>query len=110
MAVFSNKQDEMTKAICDKLFPGVFDAVLGGRNGRFEHKPSPEGALYLAEQLGASPDEIAFVGDSDVDMKTAKNAGMHPIGVSWGFRPPELLTKLGAEYIITSLDDFKKLI
>ena len=43
-------------------------------------------------------------------MKTAINAGMHPIGVSWGFRSPELLSELGAEYIITSLDDFKKLI
>ena len=109
MAVFSNKQDNMTKAICKVLFPNTFDIVLGGRNGRFEHKPSPEGALFIAEQFGAKPDEIAFVGDSDVDMKTAKNAGMHPIGVSWGYRPPELLTELGAEYIITCLDDFKKL-
>ena len=110
IAVFSNKQDSMTKAICHALFPDAFDYVLGGLNGRFPHKPSPEGALYIAELLGAVPDEIAFVGDSDVDMHTAKNAGMHPIGVSWGFRPPELLAKLGAEYIITSLDDFEKLI
>lgn len=110
MAVFSNKQDNMTRAICDKLFPDVFDAVLGGRTGRFHHKPSPEGALYLAEQLGASADEVAFVGDSDVDMQTAKNAGMHPIGVSWGFRPAELLTELGAEYIISDIDGFKRLV
>ena len=110
MAVFSNKQDDMTRAVCDKLFPNIFDEVLGGRNGRFHHKPSPEGALYLAERLGAPPDKIAFVGDSDVDMQTAKNAGMHPIGVSWGFHPAELLSELGAEFIINSLDDFKKLI
>lgn len=109
MAVFSNKQDDMTRAICDKLFPDVFDAVLGGRTGRFHHKPSPEGALYLAELLGSDPGEIAFVGDSDVDMHTAKNAGMHPIGVNWGFRPPELLTELGAETIICGIDDFKEL-
>jgi phosphoglycolate phosphatase len=109
MAVFSNKQDDMTRAICDKLFPGVFDTVLGGRTGRFHHKPSPEGALYIADVLGADPDEIAFVGDSDVDMHTAKNAGMHPIGVSWGFRPAELLTELGAETIICGIDGFKEL-
>lgn len=109
MAVFSNKQDDMTRAICDKLFPDVFDTVLGGRTGRFHHKPSPEGALYIADVLGADPDEIAFVGDSDVDMHTAKNAGMHPIGVSWGFRPPSLLTELGAETIICGIDGFKEL-
>ena len=109
MAVFSNKQDDMTKAICNELFPDTFDMVLGGRTGKFAHKPSPEGALYIAEQLGASPDEIAFVGDSDVDMHTAKNAGMHPIGVNWGFRPASLLTELGAESIITCLHDFKTL-
>lgn len=109
MAVFSNKQDNMTKAICNKLFPNFFIEVLGGRTGRFEHKPSPEGALYIAEQMGASPDEVAFVGDSDVDMKTAVNAGMHPIGVSWGYRPAELLSELGAEYIITDEVSFKAL-
>lgn len=110
MAVFSNKQDDMTKAICEALFPDTFEYVLGGRTGRFAHKPSPEGALYIAEIFGATPDEIAFVGDSDVDMQTAKNAGMHPIGVSWGYRSPELLSELGAETIIEGTDDFKNLI
>lgn len=109
MAVFSNKQHESTVKIVNELFPDLFDIVLGGQNG-FAHKPSPDGALYIAEQLGAKPDEIAFIGDSDVDMTTAKNAGMHPIGVSWGYRPASLLTELGAEKIICDPDGFKELI
>ena len=110
LGVFSNKQDAQTKAICRALFPDeTFDIVLGN-NGVFPHKPSPEGALYVAEILGADPGEIAFIGDSDVDMKTAANAGMHPVGVAWGYRPKELLVSLGAETILTSLEDMQNLI
>ena len=109
MAVFSNKQHEGTVKIVEALFPNTFDVVLGGQNG-FAHKPEPDGAIYIAEQFGAKPSEIAFVGDSDVDMTTAKNAGMHPIGVSWGYRPPSLLTELGAERIISDLESFKALV
>lgn len=110
MAVFSNKHDDNTKVICEKLFNGYFDIVMGGSNGRFEHKPSPDGAVYIAEQLGAERDEVLFIGDSDVDMKTAINAKMHPIGVSWGYRPASLLTELGAEKIVTCYDDFVSLV
>jgi len=110
LAVFSNKQDAQTKAICAKLFPGdTFDVVMG-HNGAFPHKPSPDGALAIAIAFGCRPEEVAFVGDSDVDMKTALNAGMHPIGVSWGYRPTELLLSCGAERILTSLADIRKMI
>ena len=110
LAVFSNKQDTQTKAICNALFPkGTFDIVMG-HSGEFPHKPSPEGALYIVSQLGGTPEETVFVGDSDVDMKTAQNAGLHPVGVSWGYRPKELLKELGAEMIIHDASDFEKLI
>lgn len=107
IAVFSNKHDTCTKGICDALFPDTFDFVLGGGTG-IPHKPSPEGAIYIAELLGAEPDEVGFVGDSDVDMHTAKNAGMIPIGVSWGYRSAEILLENGAEHIINSAEDFIK--
>ncbi len=105
MAVYSNKHDPCTKRIVEALFPNTFDAVLGGGT-QFPHKPAPDGALYIAGLLGAQPDEIAFIGDSDVDMATAKNAGMHPYGVIWGYRPAELLLEKGAEGIISDLDSF----
>ena len=110
LAVFSNKPDIQTKAICAKLFPeGTFELVLG-HNGQFPHKPSPEGALYIAKILGGTPEETVLIGDSDVDMHLATNAGFHPVGVSWGYRPKELLEQLGAEMILYGTEDFKKLI
>jgi phosphoglycolate phosphatase len=110
LAVFSNKQDAQTKALCQKLFPpATFDVVMGF-NGAFPHKPAPDGALAIAIAFGCRPEEVAFVGDSDVDMKTAQNAGMHPIGVSWGYRSKELLLSCGAEKILSDLRDIQDLI
>ena len=99
MGVYSNKHDPCTKRIVKALFPDVFEAVLGGGT-EIPHKPAPDGAFYVADILGAKPDEVAFIGDSDVDMQTAKNAGMHPFGVSWGYRPAELLLENGAERVV----------
>ncbi len=108
MAVYSNKHDQCAKRIVEALFPDVFDVVLGGGT-YIPHKPAPDGAYYVAGILGAKPDEVAFIGDSDVDMETALNAGMHPFGVSWGYRPAELLLEKGAEGIITDFESFKRL-
>lgn len=109
LAVFSNKSSEQTVPIAENLFPeGTFDIIMG-HDGRFAHKPDPAGALYIADFLGLPPELIGFVGDSDVDMHTAENAGMHPFGVSWGYRSPELLKSLGAEKILYTLDDIKSL-
>ncbi|MDD6799042.1 MAG: HAD family hydrolase [Firmicutes bacterium] len=108
-AVFSNKQDNMVKALIDKLFAhGSFDPVMGHSDPpaspSFPHKPSPEGALYIADKWGLDPCEIALVGDSDVDMTLAKNAKMTAVGVSWGYRSEEILRASGAEFIARSGD------
>lgn len=98
LAVFTNKDNDHANDIVKKLYGGdVFEEILG--TGRFPGKPSPEGALYLAEKYGVSPSECAFVGDSDVDMKTAKNAGMVAVGVTWGYREKEILKEAGADFI-----------
>ncbi|MBE6636350.1 MAG: HAD family hydrolase [Ruminococcaceae bacterium] len=110
LAVFSNKQDAQTKAICEKLFPADTFCLVWGHSGAYPHKPSPEGALAIAEQFGVRPEEIILVGDSDVDMMLAARAGMHPVGVSWGYRPAAMLQTLGAETIVHSLDDLKNLL
>ncbi len=109
MAVFSNKQDAQTKALCEKLFPrDTFVLALGSGAG-FPPKPSPEGARYVASLLGGCPEETVLVGDSHVDMELATNAGMHPVGVSWGYRLPELLLSLGAERILTKGEEIATL-
>ena len=98
LAVFTNKDNDHANDIVKKLYGGeIFEEILGP--GRFPGTPSPEGALYLAEKYGVSPSECAFVGDSDVDMKTAKNAGMVAVGVTWGYREKEILKEAGADFI-----------
>ena len=63
-------------------------------------KPDPAGALEIADQLAVSPHEMAFLGDTAVDMNTARNAGMYAVGALWGFRSREELVKAGAHAVI----------
>ena len=91
MAVLSNKPDGPTRTIVAKLFgAGRFRAVAGERPG-IPRKPDPAAALELARALGARPEEVAFVGDTLVDISTARAAGMRPLGVLWGFRAQEVV-------------------
>ncbi len=109
LAVFTNKDNDHANDIVKKLYGDkIFDEILG--TGRFPGKPSPEGALYLAEKYGAKPCECAFVGDSDVDMKTAKNAGMTAVGVTWGYREKEILIAAGADITADSPRDIYEII
>ncbi|MBE6708787.1 MAG: HAD family hydrolase [Ruminococcaceae bacterium] len=103
LGVLSNKQDFFVKPMSEKLFPGTFDVIRG--QGEYPEKPEPTSAVVTARELGAEPDECVFVGDSDIDMKTAVNAGMYPIGVAWGYREPELLLEAGAAYIADTPED-----
>ncbi len=96
--LLTNKNHGHALQIVEKLFGGsLFDVILGA--GKFKRKPDPEAPLYVAEKLGVLPCECAFVGDSDVDIETAKNAGMYGVGVSWGFRDREELKNAGADEI-----------
>lgn len=99
LAVLSNKQDRFTKAIVEKLFPGVFDEMWG--QSEYPTKPDPSAALEIARRMGVAAEECAFVGDSDVDMKTAANAGMRSVGVSWGYRDADVLRDAGAGTVVS---------
>lgn len=92
LAVLSNKQDRHVQGLIAQLFPaGEFSAVMGQMD-HLPKKPDPTVPLMIAEQLGVEPSSCAFIGDSEVDMRTAKNAGMPAIGVSWGYRDRDLLS------------------
>lgn len=97
-AVLSNKPDAHVKRLVGHCFPGMFDEVVG--QGRYQIKPSPEGPLAVAGLLGVSPKETLFVGDSDVDVMTARNAGMVSVGVTWGYRTPDVIARAGADFIV----------
>lgn len=87
-AIHTNKSQHLTQIVVEKLFNlWHFNDVLG-QSERFPSKPNPLGALYLAEQINCPPQNILFVGDSLIDMQTARAAGMIPLGVSWGFGEP----------------------
>lgn len=100
VAVYSNKPMAQTKQVVRHYFGDVpFVAVVGHVDGA-PVKPDPTAALAIADIMGLSLDEIGFVGDSDVDMQTARNAGMLPIGALWGYRDKETLLRGGAKMLI----------
>ena len=99
-AVLSNKPEELTQAcVAGLLSVWTFDAVAG-HSECTPHKPHPAGALTLARRLEVRPAEVVLVGDSDIDMRTAVNAGMYPAGATWGFRPREELVAAGARTLL----------
>lgn len=109
LGVLSNKPDDMTRAIVAQLYPGIFHAVHGQREG-IPTKPDPAAVLALAEELGVSPAETLYIGDSGVDMDTAKNAGMDSCGVLWGFRTREELLEHGAMHLAGDPGELEKII
>lgn len=108
LAVVSNKQDRIAKDAVAHFFPDAFDLVVGGRDG-VPLKPAPDAPLSVLSELGFSPDECAFVGDTSVDVQTGKNmnAAM-AIGVSWGFRKRDELAM--ADRIVDEPSEILKLL
>lgn len=100
MAVCTNKQQFAAEAVVAKLFPeGTFRENIGDQKG-MPRKPDPSKVLHIAGNIGVSPEEVAYLGDTSVDMETAKNAGFLPVGVTWGFRPREELIDSGARILL----------
>ena len=109
LAIVSNKIDEMTVKIANELFSGKFSVVVGKREG-CPLKPNPTSTLEVMQKLGVKPEESVFIGDSGMDMKTAKNAGCVALGVLWGFRGKEELIENGADYLVESQEELAPLI
>jgi phosphoglycolate phosphatase len=101
MAVLSNKPDRLTKQTVQSFFPNRrFVSVRGARDG-FPIKPDPTAALEIAGEMGCQPEDICYLGDTSMDMQTARRAGMFPVGALWGFRSAEELKEYGAEHLIS---------
>lgn len=99
MAVVSNKPHEAVIPL-SKLFFKDYMTVSMGEHAGMRRKPDPDMVWAVMEQLGKRKEECVYVGDSEVDFATARNAGLDCISVSWGFRDRELLEKLGPKAII----------
>ena len=100
-AVVSNKPDATTKALAEKFFPGM--PALGQRDG-VDPKPSPALVAQALSDLGVRPENAVYVGDSEVDVATARNAGLPLAAVSWGFRGRQALAESGAADIVDTAE------
>lgn len=110
LAVLSNKRDDFTKRLVAERFSRWrFVDVRGERDG-VPRKPDPTAAFELALALNVLPANIAFVGDTAVDINTARNAGMLPIGCLWGFRDREELVGAGARHLLERPTDLLQLL
>lgn len=110
LAVLSNKPDDFTKKMVDKYFPDIKFSDVSGRVANFPRKPDPKIALNISNAMHIKPNEIIFLGDSNVDMQTAVAAGMFPVGALWGFRTSEELLKSGAKILISEPMDLLKVL
>ncbi len=108
MAVVSNKIDFAVKDLRDRFFPWL-DVAMGEQSG-IARKPAPDMVFKAMEELGATAKETVFIGDSEVDVATAKNADLPCIAVLWGFREREELEMAGAKVFAKTADDLSKLL
>ena len=109
LAVVSNKADFAVKTLCDKYFPDLFNCAFGEREG-IKRKPCPDSVNEVINTLGVKKELCFYVGDSDVDVKTAYNAGIKCIACSWGFRSKDVLKRENPEYIIDSPDEILNIV
>jgi phosphoglycolate phosphatase len=100
VAILSNKADALVRRIVDELLGDHRFRVVQGLRDDVPAKPDPTSALAIASALGCAPAGVLYLGDSDVDMQTAANAKMIPVGAGWGFRGAEELRAAGAAVVL----------
>lgn len=99
MAIVSNKQEQDVEALRQRFFADTVALAMGG-SATLPLKPAPDSTLLALQRLGAAPEDAWFVGDGETDVRTARNAGLRCVAVTWGFRDPEQLRAAGAEILV----------
>ena len=108
-AVVSNKADYGVQALVRQYFDGLFDVAIGERPP-LRRKPAPDMVEEVLSRLGISAREAVYIGDSDVDIATARNSGMDCICVDWGFRDPQFQREHGAKIIVSAPEEIYQLV
>ena len=108
VACNTNKPEAPAHKVLARYLPGLIDFIQPQIDG-VPRKPDPEGALKIIDHFGVDLSECIYVGDSDVDIRTAANAGIDVISVSWGFKTHEFLARTGAGKIADSVDELRAL-
>ncbi|MBQ6395456.1 MAG: HAD family hydrolase, partial [Atopobiaceae bacterium] len=104
LAVVSNKADAVVKELVAFHFPGAFEAVAG-ESPTVRRKPAPDSTDRVLELLGIAKEGACYIGDSEVDVLTAANAGLDCISCTWGFRDEPELVEAGASRIVHTMDE-----
>lgn len=104
LALLSNKADDAVQVLCRRFFPGTFDHTAGEIAG-VRRKPAPDGVFRILEVMGCQQSEAVYIGDSEVDVATAQNAGLDMVTVLWGFRDRETLLAHGAEHLAAAPEE-----
>lgn len=107
--VVSNKPDYGVQTLCADHFPGLIDITVGQKEG-VRIKPAPDSVNEVLRLLNITKEEAVYVGDSEVDVQTARNAGMKCIGVEWGFRDRKVLEDQGAWKIVSDMEELLRAI
>ncbi len=101
MSILSNKEDELVQKITGKLLSGWKFKYIQGTRSDIAGKPDPQAALIAVNQMNSSIENTLFIGDSEVDIQTAKNAGLKSAAVCWGFRDSEQLKQSSPDIMVT---------
>ncbi|MBR4423671.1 MAG: HAD-IIIA family hydrolase [Mailhella sp.] len=101
LAIVSNKADPEVKKLSREFFGGLICSSVGEREG-VARKPAPDTLFETLKEMGVAKQDAVYVGDSEVDVQTARNAGVDFIGVTWGFRSAEQLRQAGAQTLVSS--------
>ena len=104
LAIISNKPDSAVPALAEEHFPGLLELAVGEREG-VRRKPAPDMIFKAVEGLGLPLKRCLFVGDSEVDVATARAAGIDCVSVTWGFRTGDQLREAGASVLVNSADE-----
>lgn len=104
VAVVSNKPDVAVRSLCQRYFGDLVPCAIGDREG-WARKPAPDSVLFTIKECGC--ESAIYVGDSETDVLTAKNADIPCVSVTWGFRDRELLEEHGADHIVTDCEALK---
>lgn len=108
-AVSTNKADVPAQELGREYFNGIFDLIVGQQDG-LKVKPAPDSVNKILSILDIQKKDAIYIGDSDVDVQTAKNSGLDFIGVSWGFRGREFLEKNDAKNIVDNANEILDLV
>ncbi|MGI6067084.1 MAG: HAD family hydrolase, partial [Bacillota bacterium] len=109
LGIVSNKFDAAVKSLAKTYFGDLIPVAIG-ETDQVKRKPAPDSVFEAMRQLGSDPKQTIYVGDSETDVRTAKNAGLPCIGVTWGFRSRQVLRDEGADYLIDTPKELLTLI